>query len=605
MHTASSQYGPEYFLIVVGYSSDGKEAADTVASLQPDLQGELDKFRRVNPNIPFSRMEIWRWESHASAGIGGQAAVVIPEMNRANAAVFVFNERVGPVTWDELNLIRSRIPPIPVLPFFPAKPPSDSRLMDEDVSSGWADLLRKRRELSRDWTDPDSKAITPLPQYIDLKDLKRLAFERLTTELVRIVGAFANNQPAPSEVPAKKAVPTALFGVESGQSSARKLEASGDLSGGHVLCVAPTATARQQAVSATNLAGYAGAVLVADPTGQIYQSTSEAREAFGPIVKLDPWSLVPDRRVDSLNPLDIVTGLGLSMSEGARYLADFIVPYQAFRMRRLDRSPYDPFWTNMERKLLVGLILLAATEAPENKGVLSRIRSMLHGDDTVYNFALELDTIGRKLQADVPEAYQEIASFLQQVDTTRLGIIATVAQHFGAFGSLVAQRSTDSSSFDVKKWIVGDPMTVYVIGPPPGVSSFETIYNLWYSCLLSSVLTRPRNQERPTLFILDINENFEMWPGLLTALTQSTGCQVCAVVSDISYLSVVFCDLEESILSSFSSILATRPNNLSAAERTAKVLGLPASELTTLGDNDVLLSSRGGKAIKIGVPDKR
>lgn len=55
-----SQYGPEYFLIVVGYSSDGRDAADAVCSLQADLQGELDKFRRVNPNIPFSRIAVWK-----------------------------------------------------------------------------------------------------------------------------------------------------------------------------------------------------------------------------------------------------------------------------------------------------------------------------------------------------------------------------------------------------------------------------------------------------------------------------------------------------------------------------------------------------------------
>lgn len=287
---------------------------------------------------------------------------------------------------------------------------------------------------------------------------------------------------------------------------------------------------------------------------------------IGPIVKLDPWGLVPDKRVDSLNPMDIVTGLGLSLSEGARFLADFLIPYHIYRYRRLDKQDADPFWPNMQRKLPVGLIMVAANEASENIGVLSRVRNMLHGDDTVYNFAVKLDTVGEKLKKEAPEAYQELSAFLQQPDTTRSGIIAGASQHFGALGSLVAQRSTDTSSFDVKHWIAGEPVTVYVLGPPPGVAAFESINSVWYSCLLSSVLSRPSNQDKSTLVVLDINETFEMWPGISTALTMKNECQVWTIVSDLADLGAAFGGLENSVLSSFSVIQAFRPNNLSAAE---------------------------------------
>jgi hypothetical protein len=310
-----SQYGPEYFLVVVGYSSDGKDAADAVVALQPDLQGELDKFRRVNPSIPFSRVEVWKWESHANAGVGGQAAVVTPEMNRANAAVFVFCERVGEVTWDELDLVRGRSPAIPILPFFPSKPPSESRLMDEGVAENWSELLKKRRELAKDWTDPDSKALTPLPLYADVKDLKRIAFERLTGELVRVVSAYADKtNPVLSAFGSRTTGVEAIVGLSKKENGNSEQERFVSLRSGNVLSIAPSGEGRYSATATLTLSSYGGPALILDPTGRIYESTADSREAIGAVVKLDPWGLVPDKRVDSLNPMDIVTGLGLLTS---------------------------------------------------------------------------------------------------------------------------------------------------------------------------------------------------------------------------------------------------------------------------------------------------
>src|SRR5262245_17884502 len=98
-----SNYGADTLLVFVGYSADGAAAADAVVALEPDLQKELDKLRRVNPHIPFARVKVWKWANDAAAVVGGQAAVVTPELERANVAVFVFNERVGRVTWEELD----------------------------------------------------------------------------------------------------------------------------------------------------------------------------------------------------------------------------------------------------------------------------------------------------------------------------------------------------------------------------------------------------------------------------------------------------------------------------------------------------------------------
>jgi hypothetical protein len=189
MATASSnsQYEPDVLLVFVGYSQDGREAADVIVGLEAELQRELDKLRRVNSAIPFRRVKVWEWENDAAAATGGQAAVVTPELSRANLAVFVFNERVGRVTWEELHFVRDRKPPVPILPFFPANPPINDRMMDVGVADSWTDLLRKKRELASSWMGPHSKAVTPLPTYQDHVDLARLACERLKAEIVRLL----------------------------------------------------------------------------------------------------------------------------------------------------------------------------------------------------------------------------------------------------------------------------------------------------------------------------------------------------------------------------------------------------------------------------------
>jgi tetratricopeptide (TPR) repeat protein len=202
----ASEYGTDVLLIFVGYSSDGSKAADTIVALEGALQKELDKLRRVNSAIPFRRVKIWKWENDAAAAIGGQAAVVTPELQRANAAVFVFKERVGRVTWEELTIARKRAPTIPVLPFFPASSPAGKRMLETKAADDWADLVRKKRELGADWTELDSIAVTPLPVYKKVEHLAELARERLTDTLVRLLSVY-DRWSSPSPVPTDSSPP--------------------------------------------------------------------------------------------------------------------------------------------------------------------------------------------------------------------------------------------------------------------------------------------------------------------------------------------------------------------------------------------------------------
>ncbi len=615
MPTAEAEpaLGPEYLQIFVGYSSDGKPQAETIVGLEPQLQGELDKIRRLNRNVPFIRVKCFMWENDASTHPGGQPEHIDPVILRANVAVFVFNERVGKVSWEELELARTRTPPIPVLPFFPSKPPPDERMNKAEVAQSWFDLCIKRDSLAASWTEPGTKALTPLPNYADLKSLANIASEKINAAMLRLAIASAGTlPPPPPPSPRSNAKGFPIGKRRDGEGTGAKL-VEVTSAAGSVISIAPPGTGRYSATVAPTLNSSPGIALILDPTGQMYQSTVESRAAMGEVVKLDPWGLVPDKRGGSLNPIDIANGLGMSANDGARFLADMLVPYHVFEARRKDRMTRDPFWPNMERKLLVGLLLLAMSEA-ENKstGVFGRMRDILNGDDPVYNLAVALDKHNAAKKAHSatkagdeafkgmdPEAYTELASFLQLPDVTRGGVIAGANQHMGAFGSSAVRRLTESSSFDVGKWIRGEPLTIYLIGPVAGVAAFDSVYRLWFGALLAPLLLRPITGDRPALVVIDVNEVFDLWPGVATAITQAATCRIWTIVSDLAEIDAAFGGLAPSVINSFAAIQAFRPKNYVAAHRLSQMFNVPAEKIMEVSNTELWAMVDGGPATRL------
>ena len=177
-------------LIFVGYGQDAKEQALAVCELKSALQETLKHLNQVaSPRSTYSTIDFFNWESDAAVGIGGQSFAVTPHLERAAIAVFVFKERVGPVTWEELNNCRSR--PIerriPTFALFPNEPPAASRLTDREVARSWADLLDRRNELTEDWTDKESQSVTPLEPYRDKQHLKEILMKRVSDLLPSLI----------------------------------------------------------------------------------------------------------------------------------------------------------------------------------------------------------------------------------------------------------------------------------------------------------------------------------------------------------------------------------------------------------------------------------
>src|SRR5690606_31409427 len=220
---------------------------------------------------------------------------------------------------------------------------------------------KKKDSLSENWTDLESTALTPLPTYKDLGNLGRLASERITNEIVRLVGSYdSSNHESKTHAPSRghKTGFTYKLGLFSGEQHSIKGITS------NLLSIIPSEFNRYSATVVPTLVDFRSAALICDPTGQIYDLTSNFRERYGPIIKLDPWGiLTPDSKSpDSLNPFDVYQSLGVPTGDSVRLISESFFPYRTYQYRRRERAITDPFWPEMQRKLLIGLFHLALSE---------------------------------------------------------------------------------------------------------------------------------------------------------------------------------------------------------------------------------------------------
>ena len=91
--------------------------------------------------------------------------------------------------------------------------------------------------------------------------------------------------------------------------------------------------------------------------------------------------------------------------------------------------PEQEFWQNEARALLAGIMLYLV--ADENKPTtLGEVVRTLRNDDVVYNLAVILDTMGKKIH---PVSYMNIASYLQKPDKERGSVRVHQSQNSEVF----------------------------------------------------------------------------------------------------------------------------------------------------------------------------
>jgi predicted kinase len=202
--TAVSEFGTDVLLVFVGHAEDAVAESKAIKSLEHEFQRLLDQRIEVMREPPFSRVKVWEWEDDAKAAPVGQAGLIAPYLERAQMAIFVFRQRIGSVTWQELEQFRKQPNAKPAIVVF-CDDPIDEGLHDIDVIKEWLDLLEKKRDLTRGWTDPASRPVRPFDNYKDLDHLRSILLDQFSLNLGPVLRA-AQTEPPGSQLAEARAL---------------------------------------------------------------------------------------------------------------------------------------------------------------------------------------------------------------------------------------------------------------------------------------------------------------------------------------------------------------------------------------------------------------
>lgn len=279
--------------------------------------------------------------------------------------------------------------------------------------------------------------------------------------------------------------------------------------GPHLMTVAPTGAGKGRCCAIPALLSYPGQMIVVDIKGELYLTTHRRRQELGQhVVKLDPFRVISPQ-TDGLDPLDIMDLPNADIETDCQTLAKLLSSGKEFTR--------DPFWHLIANSLNSGILgyIASCEEAPKRS--FTRLCEILHNDDVVYNLAVLLDTVGKRMPK---MSYQEIAAFLQLPEKeTRPSALAT-AQAFTK--GLNGQRVLDAlgkSSFSLEEFRQGQPMTIYLILPPERLESHSGLLTLWFGTFLKAIFSRTVAPQLRTLLLVDEAAQLGKFQMLETAIT--------------------------------------------------------------------------------------
>ncbi len=298
--------------------------------------------------------------------------------------------------------------------------------------------------------------------------------------------------------------------------------------GPHLLTIAPSGAGKATCAAIPTLLQYPGQAVVLDIKGELYLTTHRARRAMGhQVIRLDPFRVV-DSTTDSLNPLDILRLPGADLETDCQSMAKLLAIGK--------ESSRDPFWHLTANGLNAGLLTSVATKDAAEDRNLTKMIDMLFGDDVVYQLAVFLDTMGKK----IPRlAYREISAFLQLPERdTRPSALATAQSFVKCLDAARVSEALNRSTVDLEDLRSGKPMTIYLVIPPERLLSHAAIVSLWVGTFLQTIFSRRQIPALRTLLLLDEAASLGNFPMLETAITlcRSYGVRVWTFWQDLQQI---------------------------------------------------------------------
>ena len=327
----------------------------------------------------------------------------------------------------------------------------------------------------------------------------------------------------------------------------------------HVLLFAPTGSGKCVGFVIPNLLFWDQSVVVHDIKGENHELCSGYRRKLGQEVYM--WNPAdPDGNSHCYNPLDWISEKPGQMVDDVQKICNLILPEQEF-------------WQNEARSLMLGVILYLCA-VPEKVNSFGEVVRTMRSDDVVYNLAVVLDTIGKRIH---PVAYMNIAAFLQKADKERSGVISTLNSGLELWANPLIDATTARSDFDMQM-LKKKKMSVFCGVTPDNLKRLEPLLKVFYQQATDFMTRHMPKKDEPfgVMFMMDEFPSLGEMPQFQVGIAYFRGYRVklFLIVQDTQQLKGIY---EEAGMNSFLSNCYYRitfaANNMETANLISQLIG--------------------------------
>jgi type IV secretion system protein VirD4 len=328
----------------------------------------------------------------------------------------------------------------------------------------------------------------------------------------------------------------------------------------HILLFAPTGSGKGVGFVIPNLLFWQDSVIVHDIKLENYELTSGWRKK-NLKQKVFLWNPAdPDGVSHCYNPMDWISKKPGQMVDDVQKICNFLLPEQEF-------------WQNEARALLTGIMLYLVV-AEDKPATLGEVVRTLRNDDVVYNLAVVLDTMGKKIH---PVSYMNIASYLQKPDKERGSVTSTANSSLELWANPLIDTTTATSDFNLHEFKI-IPHTAYIGLTPDNISRLKPLMNMFYqqaAAFFTAKMPQP-HEKFGVLMMMDEFPTLGKMEQFLAGIAYFRGYRVrlFLIIQDTEQLKGIY---EESGMNSFLSNSTYRitfaANNMETANLISQLLG--------------------------------
>ena len=278
----------------------------------------------------------------------------------------------------------------------------------------------------------------------------------------------------PGEMTKAKLYQAGAHSILLGRHRGRLLAFNGDL---HPFLAAATGTGKGVGFVVPNLLHWEGSILCLDIKGENYTLTSgyRGRTLGQPVYRFDP--LQEEGRTHGFNVLSYVRAGDLRITD-VQTVAAILVPNES----------HDPYWDNVARDLLIGLILLVL-EAGPHRGwpiTIGQVHRLLRSEEESGEYLKALlDELDEQAVPLSSLCRRYVLSFCNEPEKPRGSIKSALATKLTLWANPLIDRATARNDFDLRRFR-REPLSLYIAIAPDDLQRLAPIVRLLIEFFLAS-----------------------------------------------------------------------------------------------------------------------